>query len=93
MIVSLQIETLKKLLESYNRNEHINLMLAEGVDIFPDGPTSEPSFDAAKRLLAQMLGGNLSDEEKLKLLLGFAIEDIERVLSDMSSPDEDEAED
>ena len=93
MIVSLQIETLKKLLESYHEDEYANLMLGEGVDIFPDGPQPAPSFGAAKRLLANMLGGNLSDEEKLKLLLGFAIEDIKHVLSDLSSPDEDEAED
>jgi hypothetical protein len=53
--------------------------VVDGVDIFPD-PTPASSFDAAKRILAQMLGGDLPDDEKLKLLLGFAIEDIETVL-------------
>ena len=90
MIITLQIETLKRLLESYREDEHINLMLGEGVDVFRDCLNSGPSFEAAKRLLAKMLGSNLSDEEKLKLLLGFAIEDIDHVLSEISRPDEED---
>ena len=83
-----QIETLGRLLEAYGEDEHDSLMLGPGVDMLPTKAAfaamgADPSFEGAKQLLARMLGSHFPDEEKLKLLLGLAIEETKQTLQQL----------